>query len=73
MIDMQAQVRQAERCEDEGIHPEAMSMARRLGVDLVLQNSATDPPLCRLIEWSKYKYEIEKRTRLARQKQRAAR
>ena len=52
---------------------EALKMADRSDVDLVLQNEKTDPPLCRLMEWGKYKYELEKRSKAARQKQRAAR
>ena len=52
---------------------EALTMADQRDVDLVLLNAETDPPLCRLMEWGKYKYELEKRSRVARQKQRAAR
>lgn len=39
---------------------DAMIMAKGAGVDLVLLNSDASPPLCRLVVWSKYKYEIEK-------------
>jgi len=58
-----------------GVYPlkDALMMAETRGVDLVLLNAASDPPLCRLIEWSRYKYEMEKQTRVARQKQRASR
>jgi len=52
---------------------EAMEMASQREVDLVLLSSDSDPPLCRLIEWSKYKFDIEKKARAARQKQRASR
>ena len=52
---------------------EALGMARSRGVDLILQNAAVSPPLCRLMDWGKYKYELEKQTRLKRQQQRASR
>ncbi len=29
-------------------------------MDLVLLNPEAQPPLCRLVVWSKYKYEVEK-------------
>lgn len=52
---------------------DALDMADRKNVDLVLQSDTTDPPLCRLVEIGKYKYELEKKSKLSRQKQRAAR
>lgn len=52
---------------------EALDMAQNEGVDLVLLNDNADPPLCRLIEYGKYKFELDKKSRLARQKQRASR
>lgn len=52
---------------------DALDMADRQNVDLVLQSETTDPPLCRLVEIGKYKYELEKKSKLSRQKQRAAR
>ncbi|KAF5836842.1 translation initiation factor IF-3, C-terminal domain-containing protein [Dunaliella salina] len=45
-----------------GVKPfsNALALARDLDVDLVLLNSETNPPLCRLVDWSKYKFEVEK-------------
>eukprot|EP00197_Chlamydomonas_leiostraca_P008886 CAMPEP_0202868492 /NCGR_PEP_ID=MMETSP1391-20130828/10908_1 /ASSEMBLY_ACC=CAM_ASM_000867 /TAXON_ID=1034604 /ORGANISM="Chlamydomonas leiostraca, Strain SAG 11-49" /LENGTH=360 /DNA_ID=CAMNT_0049548671 /DNA_START=99 /DNA_END=1177 /DNA_ORIENTATION=+ len=40
--------------------PDALKLAQDLGVDLVLLNPDATPPLCRLVDWSKYKYETEK-------------
>jgi translation initiation factor IF-3 len=38
-----------------GVKPfnEALSMAKDLQVDLVLLNPEANPPLCRLVDWSK--------------------
>jgi len=38
-----------------GVKPfsDALSLARDLNVDLVLLNADTNPPLCRLVDWSK--------------------
>jgi len=33
------------------------------GVDLLLINGDVAPPVCRLMDFSKYKYELEKATR----------
>ncbi|GMH33551.1 hypothetical protein BSKO_01385 [Bryopsis sp. KO-2023] len=52
---------------------EALLQAKAQGVDLVLISSTADPPLCRLVDYSKFKYEQEKEQREARKKQRAAR
>lgn len=52
---------------------QALSQARAKDVDLVMVSKTADPPLCRLIEYSKFKYETEKSEREARKKQRAAR
>jgi len=45
-----------------GVKPfsDALALARDLNVDLVLLNGDTNPPLCRLVDWSKYKFEVEK-------------
>jgi len=44
---------------------EALDRAEELGVDLVSINPQADPPLCRLIEWSKLKFEKEKAEKAA--------
>jgi len=45
-----------------GVKPykEAIQMAMALGMDLVLLNAEAVPPLCRVVSWSKYKFEVEK-------------
>lgn len=52
---------------------DALLKAEAKGVDLVMISSTADPPLCRLMEYSKFKYEQEKEQREQRKKQRAAR
>ena len=40
---------------------EAQAKARELGVDLVEINPKADPPVCKLVEFTKFKYQKEKR------------
>ncbi len=51
---------------------EAMTVAEERGVDLVLVSDAADPPVCRIMDYGKYKFEQEKRAREARKKQHTA-
>lgn len=50
---------------DMGITPreEAFAIAREEGLDLVLISPDASPPLARLIDFSKYKYEMERATK----------
>lgn len=52
---------------------EALRMARESGLDLVEVAPKASPPVCRIMNFSKYKYEQEKKERLARKKQRVIR
>ncbi|MEA3489616.1 MAG: translation initiation factor IF-3 [Candidatus Omnitrophota bacterium] len=47
----------------------AMEKAIDKGLDLVEVASNTDPPVCRIMDYSRYKYEQEKKKKLARKKQ----
>eukprot|EP00887_Chlorella_sp_A99_P000501 scaffold17.g501.t1 len=51
---------------------EARAAAAAAGVDLVLIVPDASPPVCRLIEYSKYKYELDKAVKDAKKKQRDA-
>ena len=51
---------------------EACDLARSQGVDLVLIVPDASPPVCKLIEYSKYKYELDKAAKDAKKKQRGA-
>lgn len=56
-----------------GIRPitEALALARQRGLDLVEVAAAANPPVCKILAYSKYKYDQEKKGREARKKQKA--
>jgi len=41
---------------------EAIQMARERGYDLVEVAPNTNPPVCRIMDYGKYKYQLEKKT-----------
>lgn len=47
-------------------------MAREAGLDLVEVSSQARPPVCRIMDYAKYRYEQEKQERENRQHQRAS-
>ncbi len=49
--------------------PEALKRAEEAGLDLVEVAPTAVPPVCRIMDYSKYKYEQEKREKEARKKQ----
>ncbi len=52
---------------------EAIDTADNEGLDVVLVSPDADPPVCRLMDASKHKYELEKRDKETKKKQREAR
>ena len=48
---------------------EAQLIAKEKGLDLVEVASTSTPPVCRIMDYSKYKYEQEKKKKLAKKKQ----
>jgi translation initiation factor IF-3 len=60
-----------EKGEQRGIVPtvEALEMARRAGVDLVEVSPTASPPVCKLLDYGKYRFEQEKKLREAKKKQ----
>lgn len=54
-----------------GIMPtsEALRHARELGLDLVEVNPKAEPPVCKILDFGKYKYDEKKRAREAKRKQ----
>jgi translation initiation factor IF-3 len=54
-----------------GIYPirQALTIAQELGLDLVEINPKADPPVCRIMDFGKFKYEQKKQTNAARKKQ----
>lgn len=60
-----------ENGEQKGIVPttEAMNMAKEAGVDLVEVAPQAKPPVCRLMDYGKYKFDQEKKNRESKKKQ----
>ena len=54
-----------------GILPthEALRRAQERGLDLVEVNPKADPPVCKILDFGKYKYDEKKKTREAKRKQ----
>jgi translation initiation factor IF-3 len=50
---------------------EALAMARQRGLDLIEIAPTANPPVCKILDFSKYKYEQERKARDARKKQKA--
>jgi translation initiation factor IF-3 len=48
--------------------PEALAMARELGLDLVEVADKANPPVCRIMDYGKYKYEAAQRAKESRRK-----
>lgn len=57
--------------EQIGIVPtsEALQRAQDYGLDLVEVSPKSRPPVCRILDFGKYKYELSKKDRIARKKQ----
>lgn len=51
---------------------EALKMAEEKELDLVLVSEKADPPVCRIMDYGKFKFEQEKKAREARKKQHTA-
>lgn len=47
----------------------ALLLAQEEGLDLILVNSRSTPPVCRILDYGKYKFDQEKRARKTRKKQ----
>jgi translation initiation factor IF-3 len=54
-----------------GIYPvhQALAIAHELGLDLVEINPKAEPPVCRIMDFGKFKYEQKKQTAAAKKKQ----
>ena len=48
--------------------PEALAMARELELDLVEVADKANPPVCRIMDYGKYKYEAAQRAKESRRK-----
>lgn len=54
--------------ENKGVvkTPKALKMARDQGLDLVEVAPNADPPVCKIVSWSKFKYEKKKKEKQSR-------
>ncbi len=48
---------------------EALAIAQDKGLDLVLVSETADPPVCKIMDYGKYKYEQDKKQKEAKKKQ----
>jgi translation initiation factor IF-3 len=50
---------------EPGVFPldKALSMARELNLDLVEISPKAEPPVCRIVDYSKFKYDLKKKSR----------
>ncbi len=48
---------------------QALQMAREQGLDLVEVSPTSRPPVCRIMDFGKYKYELSKKTKQSKKKQ----
>lgn len=55
-----------------GVRPidEAMGLARSVGMDLVEVSPSATPPVCKVMDFGKYKYELNKKSKENKKKQR---
>ncbi len=51
---------------------EALKIAEEKGLDLFLVSDKPDPPVCRILDYGKYKYEQERKEKQAKKNQRTA-
>lgn len=51
---------------------EALKLAQEEGLDLVMISDKSDPPVCRIIDYGKYKFTQEKKAKEARKRQHTA-
>lgn len=51
---------------------DALTLANYAGLDLVLLNPNSDPPVCKVMDYNKYRYEKQKQQKEALKKQRAS-
>ena len=49
--------------------PQAIAMAKDQGLDLVEISPKADPPVCRVMNYDKYRYELKKKQQEAKKKQ----
>jgi len=74
-INEQIRVREIRLIDDEGAQKgivstlEALRMAQDVNLDLVEIAPQADPPVCRILDYGKYRFEMEKKLRDSKKKQ----
>ena len=60
--------------EQVGVKPlqDALTLASYAGLDLVLMNPNVNPPVCKVMDYNKYRYEKQKKEKEALKKQKAS-
>jgi translation initiation factor IF-3 len=48
---------------------QARDLAEGLGLDLVMMSATSDPPVCKIMDYGKFKYEEKKKAQVAKKKQ----
>ena len=51
---------------------DALTLANYAGFDLVLMNESSNPPVCKIMDYNRFKYEKKKKAKEAQKKQREA-
>ncbi len=74
-INQMIRVREVRLIDDQGNQhgivptPEAVRMAQDRGMDLVEVAPQASPPVCKILDYGKYKFELEKKNRESKKKQ----
>lgn len=74
-INQQIRVREVRVIDHEGKQrgilptPQALEIAQEAGVDLVEVAPQANPPVCKMLDYGKYKFELEKKRKDAKKKQ----
>lgn len=77
-VNERIRIREVRLIDEDGKHigviptNEALDTARERGLDLVEVDPNASPPVCRLMDYGKFRYEESRREREARKKQKAA-
>lgn len=75
MVNDRIRAKEVRLIDDEGVNhglvatSKALEMAREKDLDLVVVSANQSPPVAKIMDWGKYKYETEKRAKEARKKQ----
>ncbi len=75
IINRNIKAKEVRLIDDEGVNhgvvatSKALQMAEEKGLDLILVSPNQAPPVAKILDYGKYKYEIEKRAKESRKKQ----